>query len=182
MLYCLEAAAPLGLTVFVLDRPNPLGGLDETVEGPDLRPGFDSFVGPRSVSTRHGMTMGELAHLYRAELNLPVDLQVLPCDGWRRGMYYDETGLPWVLPSPNMPTAETAVVYPGQCLIEGTNLSEGRGTTRPFELCGASWIDPRQLVRRLERDDLPGVGGNAVLLPLRGEVADVLSFRACRME
>lgn len=157
MLYCLEAAAPLGLTVFVLDRPNPLGGLDETVEGPDLRPGFDSFVGPRSVSTRHGMTMGELAHLYRAELNLPVDMQVLPCDGWRRGMYYDETGLPWVLPSPNMPTVETAVVYPGQCLIEGTNLSEGRGTTRPFELCGASWIDPRQLVRRLERDDLPGV-------------------------
>ena len=155
MLYCLQAAAEHGLAVVVPDRPNPLGGLE--VEGPALQPGFDSFVGAWPIATRHGLTMGELAGLYKAELNLSVELQVIPCDGWRRGMYYEETGLPWVLPSPNMPTVDTAVVYPGQCLIEGTNLSEGRGTTRPFELCGAPWIDPRALAKRLEREELAGV-------------------------
>ncbi|QDU18342.1 exo-beta-N-acetylmuramidase NamZ family protein [Urbifossiella limnaea] len=152
MLFCLEAAAPLGLPVVVLDRPNPLGG---AVEGPGINPGFESFVGPHSVPTRHGLTMGELARLYAAERRLGVDLTVIPCDGWRRGMYFEETGLPWVLPSPNMPTVETAVVYPGGCLIEGTNQSEGRGTTRPFELCGGPTIDPVALARQL--DGLPGV-------------------------
>jgi uncharacterized protein YbbC (DUF1343 family) len=154
-LYCLETAAQVGLMVFVLDRPNPLGG--EAVEGPTLRPGFESFVGPHPIPTRHGMTMGELAQLYRAERGLNAALEVIPCDGWRRGMDFDQTGLPWVLPSPNMPTVDTAFVYPGQCLLEGTNLSEGRGTTRPFALCGAPWIDPRALARRLEADQLPEV-------------------------
>jgi uncharacterized protein YbbC (DUF1343 family) len=155
MLFCLEVASGRDLKVFVLDRPNPLGG--EAVEGPMLRPGFESFVGIHPLPTRHGLTVGELARLYRTERGLAVDLDVIPCDGWRRDLDFERTGLPWVLPSPNMPTVETAFVYPGQCLIEGTNLSEGRGTTRPFELCGAPWIDPRTLVRRLEREELPGV-------------------------
>src|SRR5262249_20409886 len=154
-LYCLEAAATHRLSVFVLDRPNPIGGT--AVEGPTLRPGFDSFVGPHPILTRPGMTVGELARMYQAERNLDVDLIVVPCDGWRRAMTFEQTGLPWVLPSPNMPTVETAVVYPGQCLLEGTNLSEGRGTTRPFELCGAPWVDANALARRLEVDALPGV-------------------------
>jgi uncharacterized protein YbbC (DUF1343 family) len=155
MLYCLEAAAEHKRDVVVLDRPNPLGGL--VVEGPALRPGFKSFVGPHDIATRHGMTMGELARFYVAERGLDVALDVIPCEGWRRGMTFEETGLPWVMPSPNMPTVETALVYPGQCLIEGTNLSEGRGTTRPFELSGAPWIDPPRLAHELERADLPGV-------------------------
>jgi uncharacterized protein YbbC (DUF1343 family) len=155
MLFCLEAASGRKLKVFVLDRPNPIDG--EAVEGPLLKPGFESFVGIHPLPTRHGLTIGELARLYRAERNLTVDLEVVPCDGWRRDMDFEQTRLPWVLPSPNMPTVETAFVYPGQCLIEGTNLSEGRGTTRPFELCGAPWIDPRALVRRLEREELAGV-------------------------
>jgi uncharacterized protein YbbC (DUF1343 family) len=155
MLYCLEAAASCGLEVFVLDRPNPLGGMG--VEGPAIQRGFESFVGPHSIATRHGMTMGELARLYRAERALDIELTVVSCDGWRRGMPFEQTGLPWVLPSPNMPTVETAFVYPGQCLLEGTNLSEGRGTTRPFELCGAPSIDSRELARRLEEEELPGV-------------------------
>jgi len=155
MLYCLEAAAESGIRVVVLDRPNPLGGVE--VEGPALKTGFESFVGPHSIATRHGMTLGELARLYRAELVPKVELEVIACDGWRRGMTFEQTALPWVLPSPNMPTIDTAVVYPGQCLLEGTNLSEGRGTTRPFEICGAPWIDPSELAGRLEHTDLPGV-------------------------
>jgi uncharacterized protein YbbC (DUF1343 family) len=155
MLYCLEAAAANKLAVFVLDRPNPIGGI--AVEGPDLRPGFESFVGAHPIATRHGLTIGELARLYHAERGLDVDLEVIACDGWRRAMSFEQTGLPWVMPSPNMPTIDTAMVYPGQCLLEGTNLSEGRGTTRPFDLCGAPWIEPRELVRRLEHADLPGV-------------------------
>jgi uncharacterized protein YbbC (DUF1343 family) len=155
MLYCLQAAADNGVAVVVLDRPNPLGG--EMVEGPALRAGFESFVGPHSIATRHGLTMGELAGLYRTEFGLKVKLNVIPCDGWRRTMTFEQTGLPWVMPSPNMPTVDTAFVYPGQCLIEGTNLSEGRGTTRPFELCGAPGIDPRLLAARRESEELPGV-------------------------
>jgi len=121
MLFCLEAALANGLTTIVLDRPNPLGG--ELVEGPALQPGFESFVGIHPVATRHGLTIGELARLYRAERRLTGALTVIPCDGWRRGADFERTGLPWVLPSPNMPAVETAFVYPGQCLIEGTNLS-----------------------------------------------------------
>jgi uncharacterized protein YbbC (DUF1343 family) len=155
MLLCLEAAARHGLRALVLDRPNPLGG--EAVEGPALRPDFESFVGLHPLATRHGMTVGELAGMYRAERGLRGELEVVPCEGWRRPQYFDETGLPWVMPSPNMPALDTAVVYPGQCLIEGTNLSEGRGTTRPFELCGAPWVEPRALAARLREAGLPGV-------------------------
>jgi uncharacterized protein YbbC (DUF1343 family) len=155
MLYCLEAAAANRVAVFVLDRPNPIGG--GLVEGPTRALGFDSFVGPHPVAIRHGLTMGEFARLFRADRGLDVDLTVVSCDGWRRSMTFEQTGLPWVLPSPNMPTPDTAVVYPGQCLLEGTNLSEGRGTTRPFELCGAPWLDAAAVARRLEGDRLPGV-------------------------
>jgi uncharacterized protein YbbC (DUF1343 family) len=155
MLLCLEAASAHGLKTFVLDRPNPLGGAE--VEGPTLQPGFASFVGLHPVATRHGLTIGELARLYRAERGLTGALEIIPCDGWQRGWDFEQTGLPWVLPSPNMPTVETAFVYPGQCLLEGTNNSEGRGTTRPFELCGAPWLDARRLASRLEREGLPGV-------------------------
>jgi uncharacterized protein YbbC (DUF1343 family) len=140
----------------ILDRPNPIGGA--AVEGPALRPGYESFVGGHDIACRHGLTMGELAELYARDLGLADGaVEVVRCAGWRRGTFGDACGLPWVLPSPNMPTVETAVVYPGQCLLEGTNLSEGRGTTRPFEICGAPWIDGAALARRLATFDLPGV-------------------------
>lgn len=155
MLFCFEAASRAKLLTVVLDRPNPLGGVH--VEGPVLRPGFESFVGIHSLVIRHGMTIGELARMYQAERGLSGELHVVACEGWRRAMDFEQTGLPWVLPSPNMPTVETAFVYPGQCLLEGTNLSEGRGTTRPFELCGAPWVDSHKLCQRLEDEALPGV-------------------------
>lgn len=155
MFFCLEAAAENKLLAVVLDRPNPLGGA--AVEGPILQARFASYIGLEPVCARHGMTIGELALWYRKKHSLSGDLQVVACESLRRQMYFEETGLPWVLPSPNMPTVDTAVVYPGQCLLEGTNLSEGRGTTRPFELCGAPWIDPERLSRRLHDDKLPGV-------------------------
>jgi uncharacterized protein YbbC (DUF1343 family) len=155
MMLCMEAAAEAGLGFVVLDRPNPIGGV--LVEGPRLRPGFESFCGLHDLAVRHGMTVGELAVLFREERGLDVDLEIVPCRGWRRAMAYRETGLPWVLPSPNMPTPETALVYPGMCLLEGTNLSEGRGTTRPFELFGAPWLDAQRLAADLSRERLPGV-------------------------
>lgn len=155
MLHCLEAASRHRLLTVILDRPNPLGGL--AVEGPALQPAFASFVGPHPSVTRHGLTLGELARLYQAERGLTGELRIIPCEGWRREMDWDQTGLPWVLPSPNLPTVETAFVYPGQCLLEGTNLSEGRGTTRPFELCGAPGVDPAGLCRLLDEEHLPGV-------------------------
>ncbi len=155
MMLCMEAAAEAGKAFVVLDRPNPLGG--SAVEGPALRPGFESFCGLHDLAVRHGMTVGELAHLFRAERRLDLDLEVIPCRGWRRRALFRETGLPWVIPSPNMPTPETALVYPGTCLLEGTNLSEGRGTTRPFELCGAPWLDGHRLAVDLAREGLPGV-------------------------
>ncbi|HEX9307012.1 MAG TPA: DUF1343 domain-containing protein, partial [Anaeromyxobacter sp.] len=155
MLLCMEAAAEAGLGFVVLDRPNPIGGV--SVEGPRLRPGFESFCGLHDLAVRHGMTVGELALLFHAERGLELDLEVVPCRGWRRGASFRETGLPWVFPSPNMPTPETALVYPGMCLLEGTNLSEGRGTTRPFELFGAPWLDGARLAEDLARESLPGV-------------------------
>jgi uncharacterized protein YbbC (DUF1343 family) len=155
MLHCMEAAAAAGIGFFVLDRPNPVGG--RAVEGPALRPGFESFCGVHDVAVRHGLTVGELAGLYREERGLDVALTVVPCRGWRRDMLQRDTGLPWILPSPNMPTPETALVYPGMCLLEGTNLSEGRGTTRPFELFGAPWLDAGMLAEALGAERLPGV-------------------------
>jgi uncharacterized protein YbbC (DUF1343 family) len=155
MLLCMEAAAEAGLGFVVLDRPNPIGGV--LVEGPALRPGFESFCGLHDLAVRHGLTVGELALLFRAERKLDLELEVVPCEGWRRSASFRETGLPWVFPSPNMPTPETALVYPGMCLLEGTNLSEGRGTTRPFELFGAPWLDGQRLADDLARERLPGV-------------------------
>lgn len=155
MLYCMEAAARAKLAFLVLDRPNPIGG--RAVEGPALRPGFGSFCGVHDVAVRHGLTVGELAGLYREERGLDLALTVIPCRGWRRRMLQRDTGLPWVFPSPNMPTPETALVYPGMCLLEGTNLSEGRGTTRPFELFGAPWLDAGRLAEALGEERLPGV-------------------------
>ncbi len=155
MLYCMEAASRAGIPFVVLDRPNPIGG--NAVEGPGMRPGFESFCGVHDVAVRHGLTVGELAGLYREERGLDLELTVVPCRGWRRGMSQRDTGLVWVLPSPNMPTPETALVYPGMCLLEGTNLSEGRGTTRPFELFGAPWLDAEKLAGALGSSRLPGV-------------------------
>jgi uncharacterized protein YbbC (DUF1343 family) len=154
LLHVLEACAREGRRVVVLDRPNPLGGV--AVEGNSLDPAFASFVGLHPLPVRHGLTLGELAFLFREERNLDVDLTVIRMKGWRRAMTFEETGLPWVMPSPNMPTVDTAFVYPGGCLVEGTNLSEGRGTTRPFELVGAPWIDPWALAKDLDREGLPG--------------------------
>jgi uncharacterized protein YbbC (DUF1343 family) len=154
MLHCLDACARHGLRLVVLDRPNPLGGV--VLEGNVLEEGHESFVGLHPLPVRHAMTVGELALLFREERGLDVDLRVVRMRGWRREMHFEDTGLPWVLPSPNMPTVDTAFVYPGGCLIEGTNLSEGRGTTRPFELVGAPWIDPVRLARELTAERIPG--------------------------
>jgi len=161
MKYCLEVALPLGLSVIILDRPNPIGGLQ--VEGPMVHANYESFVGVHPIAVRHGLTIGELATLYYRDLlqrhqgKQIGELRVIPCQGWSRRMYFDDCELPWVMPSPNMPTLDTAIVYPGQCLLEGTNLSEGRGTTRPFEICGAPWIDAMKLARTMQAMDLPGV-------------------------
>jgi len=142
--FMLRACARLGVKTIVLDRPNPLGG--EVVEGMPQRGGYRSFVGCYEVAVRHGMTLGEmLSHVRRFEKLDEAALEIVPMRGWSRAMWFDETGLPWVMPSPNMPTLETATVYPGGCLVEGTRLSEGRGTTRPFELWGAPGIDPAVL-------------------------------------
>jgi len=154
LLLSLQACAAAGKKVVVLDRPNPLGG--EQTEGNVLDTAFSSFVGLAPIPMRHGLTIGELATFFVRWLALDVDLQVVWMAGWRRRMDFSETGLPWVLPSPNMPTLETARVYPGGCLLEGTTLSEGRGTTRPFEILGAPYIDPGRLVGALEQWCLPG--------------------------
>jgi uncharacterized protein YbbC (DUF1343 family) len=159
MLHVMEACARESKRVVVLDRPNPIGG--DAVDGNVLDPAYRSFVGMHPLAVRHGMTAGELALMFRDELVLDVDLHVVPMTGWRRAMAYEDTGLPWVLPSPNIPTVDTAFVYPGGCLVEGTNLSEGRGTTRPFELVGAPWLDGPALARALEKERLPGVGFRA---------------------
>jgi uncharacterized protein YbbC (DUF1343 family) len=155
MLYALEACAEAGVRFVVLDRPNPLGGA--AVDGNVLDPAFTSFVGMHPLPVRHGLTVGEAARLFAAERGIAADLHVVAMKGWQRSMTFEDTGLPWVLPSPNMPTVDTAFVYPGGCLIEGTNLSEGRGTTRPFELVGAPWLDPWRLADELERKRVPGV-------------------------
>jgi uncharacterized protein YbbC (DUF1343 family) len=154
MALCMRAAATAGVKIVVLDRPNPLGGLQ--IEGGGLEPGLENFCGLYPVPQRHAMTVGELARLYNATFGIGCDLEVVPCEGWQRRLYFDETELPWVMPSPNMPTLDTAIVYPGLCLLEATNVSEGRGTTRPFELLGAPFVDGRTLADELARYGLPG--------------------------
>jgi uncharacterized protein YbbC (DUF1343 family) len=165
MALALAAAARAGVAAVVLDRPNPLGGVE--VESGPLLPGYESFVGLGAMAVRHGMTIGEVARMVCAGIPgdraarfgapLDCDLTVVAMQGWRRSMDFDATGLPWVMPSPNMPTLDTAYVYPGLCLVEGTNLSEGRGTTRPFEIVGAPYLDGYRWAERLHRHGLPGV-------------------------
>lgn len=158
LLLALRAAAAARVRVVVLDRPNPLGGL--AVEGGGVEEGYTSFVGLHSVPVRHGLTVGEMTRLLAAREGLSAWLEIVPMAGWRRAMHFDATGLPWVIPSPNMPTLDTAYVYPGLCLIEGTELSEGRGTTHPFELVGApfvSYAEARQLAESLAAEKLPGI-------------------------
>ena len=155
MALAMRAAAEHGIPFVVLDRPNPIGGA--LVQGNVLDPGHTSFVGLYPVPMRHGLTAGELARLVNAEFEVGADLTVVPMEGWRRDMWYDETGLPWTPPSPNMPSLESATHYPGTCLFEGTNLSVGRGTPLAFQQIGAPWLDHEELARRLEAYHLPGV-------------------------
>ena len=154
MANCLRACAKHGVPAIVCDRPNPINGND--VEGQTLVRGYESFVGLFPIPMRHGMTIGELARLFNESFGLGASLEVARMEGWQRHMYADETGLPWVMPSPNMPTLEAAVVYPGTVLFEGTMLSEGRGTTRPFELVGAPWIEAERFARGMNELGLPG--------------------------
>jgi uncharacterized protein YbbC (DUF1343 family) len=160
MANCLRACARYGVKAIVCDRPNPIGGA--RIEGPMLREGWTSFVGQFPIPMRHGMTIGELARLFNDHFGIGADLEVVPMEGWRREMYFDQTGLPWIMPSPNMPTLDSAIVFPGAVLVEGTTLSEGRGTTRPFELIGAPWIDGERLADVLNGRGLPGVRFRAV--------------------
>ena len=155
LLHAMEAARDCGIEFIVADRPNPITGT--AVEGPVLASGSESFVGIHTVPIRYGLTIGELAMLLKAERVPSCQLQVAWMRGYKRGMWYDETGLPWVPPSPNMPTLTTAVLYPGLCLFEGTNMSEGRGTTKPFEYIGAPWCDGEKWAELLNNCQLPGV-------------------------
>ncbi|MCL2545367.1 MAG: DUF1343 domain-containing protein [Clostridia bacterium] len=155
LLYALEDAAQAGVPLWVLDRPNPLGGLE--VEGSVLRPGFESFVGGYDLAMRYGLTVGEFAEMANAERGLGAALTVVRLQGWRRGIAFTDWGLPWVPPSPNIATFDAALCYPGACLFEGTRLSEGRGTTAPFQLIGAPYIDAEELARAMNGLALPGV-------------------------
>ena len=150
----LEAAGKAGVAVIVADRPNPSGG---AMGGPGVDAGYRTLVGLHDVPMRHGLTIGELAQLINREQGYGCDLTVVPCDGWRRSMRWAETGLPWVTPSPNLPTLDSALVYPGTCLLEGVNVSVGRGTARPFEWLGAPWVDGVALAAELNAQALPGV-------------------------
>lgn len=151
---CMAVCAKVGIRFVVCDRPNPIG---DSVQGPLMEKGYESFVGRHPVCIRHGMTPGEIAGMYNSEKSIQCDLTVVTCESWNRRFRFDRTGLEWVSPSPNMPTLDTAIVYPGGCLIEGTNLSEGRGTTRPFEQIGAPFLDGRKLANSLNAAGLPGV-------------------------
>jgi len=155
MANCLKAARKHGLKVIVCDRPNPIGGTE--VEGPVLVEGWESFVGMYPIPMRHGMTIAEIARLFNEHFGIGADLEIVPMQGWRRDMYYDDTDLTWIMSSPNIPTFDTTVVYPGTVLFEGTNVSEGRGTTRPFELIGAPWMVAERFAEAMNRRGLPGV-------------------------
>ncbi len=153
--YCIEAAAKAGIPIYVLDRPNPIGGV--VVEGPMLDPDKISFIAYMPLPVRHGMTLGELARYMNAENKIGADLHVIPMEGWKRHDYFWDTGQVWTNPSPNMRTMPAAIFYPGVCLLEATNVSVGRGTERPFEVIGAPWIQPRALASALEDAPVPGV-------------------------
>lgn len=155
MALAMEAARECGKRFIVLDRPNPIGGVE--IEGGILEPEFRSFVGMFPIPMRHGMTIGELALMFNREFGIGCELEVVKIEGWRREMLYEETRLPWVMPSPNVPTVDTTVVYPGSVLFEGSNVSEGRGATKPFEIIGAPYVEPNELVETLKKDRLPGV-------------------------
>lgn len=155
MAHCMEAAAETGRQVVVLDRPNPITGV--RTEGGILKPGFESFVGLYPVSTRHGLTSGEIARLINDRYGIGCDLNVIPMDGWCRSMWWEETGLPLVPMSPNTDEMQMLLLYPGTCFFEGTNLSEGRGTTTPFQVFGAPWLDESRVIAELQRRNLPGV-------------------------
>ncbi|OWU64632.1 MAG: hypothetical protein CBB60_008800, partial [Armatimonadetes bacterium Cent15-Ar3] len=155
MSLCIKAAERLGIPVLVLDRPNPLGGV--RVEGPGIETGFESFVGLHNVPIRHGKTIGEIARHVANHHYSNARVDVIEMEGWDRQFYADQLPYAWVIPSPNMPTVDTAVVYPGACLLEATNLSEGRGTTRPFEIVGAPFVNGQQLADSLNRLSLEGV-------------------------
>ena len=152
---CMRVARRLGKRVVICDRPNPIGGV--AVEGNLLENGFESFVGQYPLPTRHGMTTGELARMFNEHWGIECELEVVPLEGWSRELWFDETDIPWVLPSPNMPTLDSATVFPGTVHLEGTQMSEGRGTTRPFELAGAPYVDAGEFAKRLEATGLPGV-------------------------
>lgn len=174
MALAMEAAKENNIPIVVLDRPNPISGTK--VEGPVLEDKYSSFIGEYPIPVRHGMTVGELANLFNKEFSIGADLTVVEMDGWKRNMYYDETHMPFVLPSPNMPTLETALVYPGAALIEGTNVSEGRGTTKPFELIGAPFINSTDLAKTLNALKLPGVTFRAAsFVPTFSKHVNVLS-------
>ncbi len=155
MAYCLEAAEKFNKKVIVLDRPNPVGGT--RLEGNLLSGESTSFVGLYPIPMRHGLTIGEIAFLFNSQFNIGCDLKIIPMDGWKRSFYFSDTGLPWIPPSPNLPTPVSAMVYPGQVLWEGTNISEGRGTAQPFELFGAPFLDTSKILSYLDRNDLPGI-------------------------
>jgi uncharacterized protein YbbC (DUF1343 family) len=155
MAHCLAAGREHNVPVIVCDRPNPIGGV--AVEGPMLDPDFASFVGEYPIPMRHGMTIGELAGMFNTYFGIGAKLEVVAMPHWNRASYHDETGLPWVLPSPNIPTLDSAIVYPGAVLFEGTNVSEGRGTTRPFEILGAPWVNAEPFAAALNRQQRPGV-------------------------
>ena len=158
--YCMEAAKKFGKKIVVLDRPNPINGIQ--IEGNCLKPEWASFVGRYPIPMRHGLTIGELVRLFNDHFNIHCDLEVIPMTSWHRRMYYQDTGLPWVAPSPNLPTPVSAMVYPGQVIWEGTNISEGRGTTQPFEIFGAPFLDIDKILQTLNG---PNIGG-AILRPL----------------
>ena len=152
---CMRVARKFGKRVIVCDRPNPIGGDD--LEGNVLEVGFESFVGQFPLPTRHGMTAGELAKMFNEHWGIGCELEVVKMDGWSRNLWFDDTDLPWVLPSPNIPTPDSTTAFPGAVHLEGTQMSEGRGTTRPFELVGAPYVEPYEFARNLRSENLPGV-------------------------
>ena len=157
---CMQVCMEMNKSVVILDRPNPIGG--HKTEGPVLEGVYSSFVGQRPLPIRHGMTVGEIGNYLLSAFYPSLDCHVIPMQGWKRTFWFDNTHLPWVMPSPNMPVLDTSMVYPGMCLLEGTNISEGRGTTRPFEIFGAPFIEPERLVKQLKGFNLPG----AIFRPL----------------